>query len=97
MEILFIIIPIIAVSIFVFTFVLIISPKLRGKMISNNMKSIRYAFDESKDDISHISNEGVNIVKSIKNDNKFYKTYCKNCGSTIDEDSVFCKKCGKRQ
>ena len=107
-------IPIVAVLIFVvavlviiFTMVSAFSPKLRGKMLSKQIKAAKYMVEESKDDIEYISNNmadatkgGVEttvraIKKGIVDDEE--EIYCKHCGSRIDKDSKFCKNCGKEQ
>lgn len=90
---------------FVFVLTLMFNPKFRGKMLSNQMKSVKYMMDDSKEDIESISTdmanatkEGVQITASaIKEGFTGKNTFCKHCGSKIDEDSKFCKECGKEQ
>ena len=89
---------------FVFTFVLIFSPKVRGKFMSMQVKSAKYMVDESKEDIESInttmaraSEDAVEITtravkKGLTQDEK---VFCKHCGAKIDSDSKFCSKCGK--
>lgn len=100
------IIFILAISIFILTFVLMFSPKAKGKFMSNQIKAAKYMVDESKDDIKDISTnmadatkDGIEITtRAIKKgftDNEY--VYCKHCGSKIDIDSKFCKHCGKEQ
>lgn len=105
-KIMMFVVPIIAIAIFVLVFVLIISPKARGKMMSTQIKATKYMMDESKDDISSISTnmadatkEGIETtVRAIKKGfNEQECIYCKHCGSKIDKDSRFCKNCGKEQ
>ena len=82
------------------------SPKVRGKMMSNQIKSMKYMMDESKDDIENVSTnmagatkDGIKITAhAIKEGlTEEEKAYCKHCGSRIDKDSKFCKNCGKEQ
>ena len=68
-NILFIIVPIFILIIFVFTFVLIFSPKLRGKMMSNQLKSLKHMADYSKEDIKDLSNMLVQSKKDIMDSN----------------------------
>lgn len=90
---------------FVFVIVLMFSPKARGKMLSRQVKSVKYMVDESKGDIESISTdmanankEGVRITAgAIKEGFMGASVFCKHCGSKIDGDSKFCKVCGKEQ
>lgn len=104
-NILFTIVPIMIMLIFIFTFALIFSPKLRGKIMSNQIKATKYMVDESKNDIKDITTNMANATKesvtittrAIKKGLTQDTMYCKHCGSEIDIDSKFCKKCGKEQ
>ena len=106
MGIMMYIIPVIAIFIFVLTFVLMFSPKARGKMMSKQVKSMKYMMDESKDDIQNISTNMADATKGgIETTARALKKgftedegiYCKHCGNKIDKDSKFCKNCGKEQ
>ncbi|MBP3920199.1 MAG: zinc ribbon domain-containing protein [Bacilli bacterium] len=101
-----IIVPIFMALVFVFVIAQIVSPKFRGKMMSRQMKSVKYMMDESKDDIESISTNMANATKGgIETTARAIKKgftdegdiYCKHCGSKIDNDSKFCKICGKEQ
>ena len=148
-NIMLIIIPIVAVCIFVIAFSVFISPKFRVKILKRNIDSAKYLLDESKDSIKDIANMGFNLRNDIiKNNKENFKDfanlginikedilkenedalkdisrkeaeidkekikiyassikeglsdnqiYCKHCGSLIDNDSKFCKQCGKEQ
>ena len=105
-EILFIIVPIFIALVFVFVIISTISPKFRGKMMSKQVKSVKYMMDESKDDIESISTNMANATKGrIETTARAIKKgftdeeniYCKHCGNKIDVDSKFCKICGKGQ
>ena len=90
---------------FIFVIAQIVSPKFRGKMLSKQMKSMKYMMDESKEDIESISTDMANATKegvrittnAIKKGFTEESIYCKHCGSEIDEDSKICKICGKEQ
>ena len=93
-----------SVAIFVFTFLVMFNPKIRGKMMSKSVKATKYMMDESKNDISSIStgmaeatSDGVEITtRAIKKGLTEDKSiFCKHCGAKIDKDSKFCNKCGK--
>lgn len=106
MKILFIIVPIFIILVFVFMILQMVSPKFRGKLLSREVKSVKYMMDESKKDIESISNDMVDATQeSIEKSSRAIRKgimeeeciYCKHCGSKIDRDSKFCKKCGKEQ
>lgn len=88
-----------------FVFATMFSPKLRGKMLANQIKATKYMMDESKNDIRDISTSMANATKdgirittgAIKDGFTSNYIYCKYCGSSIDGDSRFCKNCGKEQ
>lgn len=130
-DLMFVIVPIFIACVFVFTIAMIISPKLRGKMMSRQIKATKYMLDESKNDLTdiattssdifiqaqkeilnnneedlknmqtkkaNINKESIEITaNALKNGFSFSKIYCKYCGTSIDNDSKFCKKCGKEQ
>ena len=97
-------IPILTIVIFAIAIVSVISPKFRGKMMSRNIKAIRYAVDEAEEDLKTINDITANSeTEAIAIKTKAFKKglkdefYCKHCGYLIDNDSIFCKKCGKKQ
>lgn len=101
----FIIIPIFICIVFVFILAMFISPKLRGKMMSREIKARKYMMDESKEDIKSITDDMAYATKdgiktavgAIKDGFTQNNMFCKYCGAEIDNDSKFCKKCGKEQ
>ena len=105
-DALFIIVPIFIGTVFIFVIAMIVSPKLRGKMMSRQIKASKYMMEESKEDIKSISDNMAYATKdSIKTTVGAIKKglteddsmFCKHCGSAIDADSKFCKKCGQKQ
>lgn len=94
----------VAVIIF-FTIIMMFNPRLRGKMMSQQIKAGKYAIDESRDDLKNISDniayatkDGIKTTAgAIKEGFTQNKVFCKYCGNEIDADSKFCKKCGKEQ
>lgn len=131
MEILFYIVPILIGITFIMTIALMVSPKLRGKLMSRQIKATKHMMDYSKEDLKDIlstsADIGINAEKEILDNNEETmednvtrkaninkkgieittnaikegltrsKIYCKHCGKLIDEDSKFCKSCGKEQ
>lgn len=109
-DALFIIVPVFIGLTFILMLVMILSPKARGKMMSRQLKATKYMMDESKEDIKSISDDMAYATKDgIKVSTSAFASglkegfsgeesiYCKHCGSVIDSDSTFCKKCGKEQ
>ena len=130
-KILFIIVPILIACTFIFTIMMILSPKFRGKLMARQIKATKYMLDESKDSLEAIGktagNIGINIKKDILDENKDNlkniardeadivkdsikikaraikegltkeNIFWKYCGEPIDEDSIYCKICGKKQ
>lgn len=103
---LFIIVPAIALFVIVFTIVSIVSPKMRGKMMARQIKAAKYMLDEAEDDLRNISTRtamasknGLNIASGAVKDGFSSGTpkFCKHCSEPIDEDSIYCKRCGKKQ
>ena len=74
MKIVAIIIPIIAVCIMGFAIAMMVSPKLRGKLMSRQIKAAKYMLDESKNDLESMGttagNLGINIKKNILDENE---------------------------
>lgn len=131
MEILFYIVPILIGITFIMTIALMVSPKLRGKLMSRQIKATKHMMDYSKEDLKDLlstsADIGINVEKEILDNNEETmmenatrkaninkkgieitanaikeglngsKIYCKHCGKLIDEDSKFCKSCGKEQ
>ena len=104
-NVMFVIVPIFIGIVFIFTIMMMISPKFRGKMMSRQIKAQKYMMDESKDDLKSISDDmayatkdGIKTtVRAIKEGFTNDFIFCKHCGSEIDVDSKFCKNCGKEQ
>lgn len=104
-NIMFTIVPILVLCGFIFTIATIISPKLRSKFMSKQIKATKYMIDENEEilkDIAttnaNISKDGIEITARVIKDGLTNDTiYCKHCGKAIDEDSKFCKHCGQEQ
>ena len=91
----------------IFNFSMIFNPKSRNKWFSKQIKATRSLIEETKDDIKDISTNMADassdaieikaraLKKGLTGNDEYM--YCKYCGSKIDEDSKFCKKCGAEQ
>lgn len=103
-DFMFIIVPVFIITVFAFIIMMFVSPKFRGKIMSRQIKAQKYMMDESKEDIKNITDniayatkDGIKTTVGAIKEGLKNKIYCKYCGSEIDEDSKFCKKCGKEQ
>lgn len=76
----------------------------RPEMMRLATKTAKYIQEENKEDLTDIADTGAEIMsgavkktaKAVKDGLKGTK-FCKYCGAEIDEDSIFCSKCGKEQ
>lgn len=91
-NIFFVVITIIAFGIVLFTFVIIFSPKLRAKMMSRNVKSLKYMTDYSKKDIEdivkNIGDISINSKHKILTENKNKIKEITNIGEEALRDSI---------
>ncbi len=69
-DILFIIVPILVGIVFIIVVAMLISPKLRGKMMARQVKSMKYMLDESKEDLENMGKTAINVKKNIVGDNE---------------------------
>ena len=74
MDILFYIVPIFIGLVFVFMIALMISPKLRGKLMSKQIKAAKHMMDYSKEDLKDLlstsADIGINAEKEILDNNE---------------------------
>ena len=76
----------------------------RPEIMKLSTKTAKYIQQENKEDLTDIADTGAEIMsgavkktaKAVKEGLKDTK-FCKYCGAEIDEDSIFCSKCGKEQ
>jgi len=91
-DIIFVIVPIFIGCVFVFTFALILSPKLRGKMMSRQIKSMKYMIDDSKETIENITSTmgdiSINSKKSILDKNEENLKDIVNKTANISKDGI---------
>lgn len=65
-NILFTIVPIFIGIVFIVVIAMMVSPKLRGKMLSRQIKSVKYMTDFSKQDLEDIGTNLGNVSVTIK-------------------------------
>lgn len=69
-DAMFVIVPILMVVMIAFGIGMTFSPKLRGKFMSKQMKSMRYMMEESKDDLAKLSGTMVGLKKQVLDENE---------------------------
>ena len=70
------------------------SANIQKVILDKNEKIMR----ENERRTASIAGEGIEIkARALKNGLTKNCKYCKHCGVSIDEDSRFCKECGKEQ
>jgi len=69
-DIMFVIVPILIFAGFVFTFALLLSPKLRGKLMSKQIDAANYMIKESKNSLSDLAGTAMDIKKNILTENE---------------------------
>ncbi len=94
------------ILVFVFVLLMIFSPKFKAKFMSKQIKATKYVLDDNKKDLKNIVDTGTDISKdALKTTISVIKEglseekniYCKYCGEEIDDDSKYCKNCGRKQ
>lgn len=104
-EILFWIFFGLVIAIIIGSFVIMLNPNLQGKMLSSQVKSLKYMMDDSKDTLKNLTDDMTDITKdSVEATARAVKkglteedgVACPLCGKKIDKDSKYCKYCGAR-
>lgn len=89
-DALFVIVPLFILTIFVLAIAMAVSPRLRGKLMSRQIKATKYMFDESKDDLTDIGttvgNVAANTYKNIidANEDNLRETFTKQANMSKD-------------
>jgi len=110
-DAMFVIGPIFIGIVFIFVIAMFISPKFRGKMMTRQVKSMKYMLDESKKDLEAMGGTAINVKKNIVDNNEeFLREISEKEGEIagigiekkvraikkgLVEDKIYCKHCGK--
>ncbi len=89
----------------IFSFVIIFAG-FSPNIAKLNVKTKKYVLDQNKEDLQDISSMSGDIatpgvgkvagaVKDVFDDKN--SKFCKYCGEKIDNDAIYCDKCGKKQ
>lgn len=71
-----------------------VSIAIKKEILEKNEKDLKDIADKG----ANISKDSVKVIAgAIKEGFTGNAIFCKHCGSSIDEDSKFCKNCGKEQ
>ena len=76
---------IITIVVFIFAFILMFNPKIRGKFMSKQIKATKYMMDDSKDDIQDVS---TNLAKATKDSIEITTRAIK---KGFTDDYIYCK------
>lgn len=109
-EAMFTIVPILIAIGFCFTIALLLSPKLRGKMMARQMKSLKHMVEMSQEDLSDLSESMLETSKKIINNNEEKLKYLSKKNAEINasgvettaraikkgfgKSDIYCKYCG---
>ena len=69
-NIMFVVVPILVFAGFIFTFALILSPKLRGKMMSKQIDAANHMMKSSRNSLSDLASTTLEIKKNILTENE---------------------------
>ena len=76
----------------------------RPEISGLSTKTAKYVQEQNKDDLTDMADTRADIISdAVKkvagsvNDGMRKSKYCKYCGAEIDEDSLYCSRCGKKQ
>ena len=109
-EAMFTIVPILIAIGFGFTIALLLSPKLRGKMMARQMKSLKHMVEMSQEDLSDLSGSMLETSKKFINNNEEKLKYLSKKNAEINasgveitaraikkgfgKSDIYCKYCG---
>ena len=88
MKILFIIVPIFIIGTFIFVIAMMFSSKLRGKMLANQIKSMKHMVDESKDVLADLSGTMIGVNKKILDENEDVLRDISSKKASINKDAI---------
>lgn len=79
------------IAIIIGSFVIMLNPNLQGKMLSSQVKSLKYMMDDSKDTLKNLTDDMTDITKdSVEVTARAVKK------GLTEEDGVACPHCGKK-
>lgn len=91
-NIFFTVVMIISLLIFVFAFAMILSPKLRSKMMKHQIKATKYMIEDSQEELSDIASVSSNIAiksrKRVLDENEDVLTEMATRNASINKEGV---------
>ena len=110
-KIMAIAVPVFAVCVFIFSLVMFLSPKLRGKIMARQIKATKHMMSYSKEDLEDLANMGIDIKKNIIDENETTLKEISKKEADIQKegieiktraikdgftkDKIYCKHCGE--
>lgn len=87
-DVLIAIVPVLVVCTFVFTFVMILSPKARGKWMAKQLEATKYMMEASKDTMKDIGKASAEVQHDIIEENKDTMKETADMQAEIHKDAV---------
>lgn len=91
-NVIFTVVMIFSLLIFVFVFAMILSPKLRSKMMKHQIKATKYMMEDSKEELSDIAAVSSNIAiksrKKVLDENEELLTEMATRNASINKEGV---------
>ena len=69
-TIMFIMVPILAICIFIFCFAMMFSPKARSKMMGNQIQTLKHMMEDNKELLADLNKSAINVQKNILAENE---------------------------
>ena len=89
---LFVIVPVIVFCMMGLVIAMIVSPKIRGKIMARQIKSYKYMMDEAKDSLVDIgttgSQVGIDVAKNVMDSNKDTMKELASSAADISKDAI---------
>ena len=89
---LFVIVPVIVFCMMGLVIAMIVSPKIRGKIMARQIKSYKYMMDEAKDSLVDIgttgSQVGIDVAKNVMDSNKDTMKELASSAADINKDAI---------
>ncbi len=87
-KILMVVVPILMIVIFGFTFVMILSPKLRGKWMAKQLEATKYMMEASKGTMKDIAKTTSEVQHDIIEENKDLMKETADMQAEIHKDAI---------
>lgn len=87
-DILMVVVPVLIVCTFIFTFVMILSPKARGKWMARQLEATKYMMEASKDTMKDIGKASAEVQHDIIKENQDTMKETADMQADIHKDAI---------